>query len=315
MNARFQTASKELSWRNPRYASGRLVPVKARPARVMQIHTKSYQDYGAAGGLSSTVPVAGRTKVLQLLGEGLSTYDGELFGPAVAQLIAENPTPQPGSQSLSLGQGTWQVFYAPHIAQMSSVLGTKFQPIQYRLFGNALVSNVKYSNPLLGEGWLSAGGTMDRKYDDAVEVTFDRFWVDVGADGLRADLPPDASSSLLTADGIIGALGRAAFFPQLAVFPVLYLDKDLAVFKFTPLDSAIAVHRVAFCAFCRGLYNISDMRRDKLTHIHTHKCTHKASAGAHVRNAEGEREAMTSVGYGVNEEVGRQAAWLRTATL
>lgn len=38
---------------------------------------------------------------------------------------------------------------------------------------------------------------------------------------------------------------RAAFFPQLAVFPVLYLDSDLAVFKFTPLDSAIACHRVA----------------------------------------------------------------------
>ena len=30
---------------------------------------------------------------------------------------------------------------------------------------------------------------MARKYDDAVEVTFDRFWVDLGADSLRADLP------------------------------------------------------------------------------------------------------------------------------
>lgn len=51
-----------------------------------------------------------------------------------------------------------QVFYAPHISRMSSVLGTRFQPIQYRLTGDSLVSNVRYSNPLLGEGWLSAGG-------------------------------------------------------------------------------------------------------------------------------------------------------------
>ncbi|KXZ55563.1 hypothetical protein GPECTOR_2g1112 [Gonium pectorale] len=142
--------------------------------------------------------------------------------------------------------GRSQVFYAPHISRMSSALGTKFSPIQYRLTGSTIVSNVKFSNSLLGEGWLSAGGTMARKYDDAVEITFDRFWVDIGADGLRDDLGPDASSaSLLTVDGIIGAMGRAAFFPQLAVFPVLYLDSDLAVFKFTPLDSPIAVHKVA----------------------------------------------------------------------
>lgn len=38
---------------------------------------------------------------------------------------------------------------------------------------------------------------------------------------------------------------RSAFFPQLAVFPVMYLDSDLCVFKFTPLDSLIAVHKVA----------------------------------------------------------------------
>ncbi|GFR48774.1 hypothetical protein Agub_g10595 [Astrephomene gubernaculifera] len=200
---------------------------------------------GKSPQLHMTVPETGRTKVLRLLGEGLNTYNGDQVGAAVKQLIAENPTPQPGNESLMLGQGTWQVFYAPHISQLSSFAGTTFQPIQYRLAGDMLVSNVKYSNPLLGEGWLSAGGTMARKYDDAVEITFDRFWVDVGADSLRADLPRDASSSLLTADGIIGALGRAAFFPQLAVFPVLYLDSDISVFRFTPLDTLIAVYKVA----------------------------------------------------------------------
>ncbi|GLC40703.1 hypothetical protein PLESTB_000031000 [Pleodorina starrii] len=242
---------RPLALRQPRGTRGAAHVIARRPpARALHICTKSYGGYESSNNLGmtspyATAPATGRAKVLQLLGEGLNTYSGEQFGPAVSQLIAENPTPQPGNESVALGQGTWQVFYAPHIARMSSALGTTFQPIQYRLSGSTLVSNVKYSNPLLGEGWLSAGGTMARKYDDAVEVTFDRFWVDMGADSLRADLPPDASSSLLTADGIIGALGRAAFFPQLAVFPVLYLDSDLAVFKFTPLDSPIAVHRVA----------------------------------------------------------------------
>ena len=46
-------------------------------------------------------------------------------------------------------------------------------------------------------------------------------------------------------DTAINAIGRAAFFPRFAVFPVKYLDTDLAVFSFPPLrDSLIAVKRV-----------------------------------------------------------------------
>lgn len=44
-------------------------------------------------------------------------------------------------------------------------------------------------------------------------------------------------------DSAINALGRAAFFPQFAVFPVDYLDADMAVFTFPPLNSMIAVRR------------------------------------------------------------------------
>ncbi len=52
-----------------------------------------------------------------------------------------------------------QVFYAPHIANMSSALGTRFQPIRYTLTPTGeLVSNVRYSAPLMGTGWLSASG-------------------------------------------------------------------------------------------------------------------------------------------------------------
>ena len=67
-----------------------------------------------------------------------------------------------------------QVFYAPHIARMSSAMGARFEPIRYVLDGATFTSNVKFSNALLGQGWLSAGGSLAKKYDDAVEVHFDR---------------------------------------------------------------------------------------------------------------------------------------------
>ena len=54
-----------------------------------------------------------------------------------------------------------------------------------------------------------------------------------------------ASESEGTLDRVVGALGRAGFFPQFAVFPVLYLDEDMAVFRFPPLNSNIAVRRVS----------------------------------------------------------------------
>ena len=41
---------------------------------------------------------------------------------------------------------TGQVFYAPHIAALSSTLGTRFQPIRYILQGDAIAANVFYSS-------------------------------------------------------------------------------------------------------------------------------------------------------------------------
>ena len=94
---------------------------------------------------------------------------------AIESLIETNPTPEAGLATLSLGQGTWevcrmhltwlqsgalgpayetsahlrlQVFYAPHISSLSSMLGTRFQPIRYALEGNKLTSNVFFSSSL-----------------------------------------------------------------------------------------------------------------------------------------------------------------------
>jgi hypothetical protein len=48
------------------------------------------------------------------------------------------------------------------------------------------------------------------------------------------------------------ACRRAAFLPDLALFPVLYVDDQLAVFKFPPLNSNIAVRKVQPAAALPG---------------------------------------------------------------
>ena len=66
-------------------------------------------------------------------------------------------------------------------------------------------------------------------------------------DGTRCCTPGEGSKTGMggVVDSVVNALGRAAFLPQFAVFPVKYLDADMAVFTFPPLNSSlIAVRRV-----------------------------------------------------------------------
>ncbi|KAK9823596.1 hypothetical protein WJX72_004114 [[Myrmecia] bisecta] len=190
----------------------------------------SSQDLGLAsqpgsGGLANE---EAKAQVLRLLAQGRSNYNqGPDLGPAVDRLIATNPTPSPGVATMTLGQGTWEVFYAPHIARLSAALGTRFEPLRYILRGDAIYSNVRYTSPLLGTGWLSASGSFSTKDADTVTLNFDRFWVDRGSKPLRPELPDESARW----DAVVGALGRLSFLPQFAVFPVLYLDDDLAVFS------------------------------------------------------------------------------------
>ena len=116
-----------------------------------------------------------------------------------------------------------------------------------------------YQHPLLGSGWLSASGTLEAADDATLVINFDRFWWDLGP--LRPELPGSSSSQgsgsggggdnssgsqgSSALDSIVGALGRASFLPQFARFPVEQLDGQagLAVFRFPPLASSIAVAR------------------------------------------------------------------------
>lgn len=189
---------------------------------------------------------AAKRKVEELLQSGASLYkEGPEVGPAIDALIAENSTADPGPATLRLGQGTWEVFYAPHIAALSSTLGTRFQPLRYILKGDQLTSNVFYSSSLAQEGWLSSSGRLFSNEADTVEVAFDKFWLDIGSTKLRDSGPEGLAGVKGAVDAAVNAVGQAAFFPQFAVFPVKYLDTDLAVFSFPPLnDSLIAVRKI-----------------------------------------------------------------------
>ena len=144
-----------------------------------------------------------------------------------------------------------QVFDAPHIRKFTTLVGAKVS-VQYTLRGDGatsaapqFVSNVRYEHPLLGAGWLSASGTLTSNSPSSVLINFDRFWCDGG--GEVADLRPWlAEAEVTAADKVITALGRVAFFHDLATFPVLHLDAagGVAVFRFPPLDSNIAVVKV-----------------------------------------------------------------------
>jgi hypothetical protein len=166
-------------------------------------------------------------------------------------------TKNPGSSTMTSGNGTWNTVHAPHINRMSSILGTKFN-ISYTLTGPPnsnsattaptsppqFYSNVRYESPLFGTGWLSASGRLFSNDSDSVELHFDTFWVDEG--GEKSDLRPFLTEKTMNSgDKFISAVGRVTFFEGLAKFPVLYLDNDtgVSVFRFPPLRSNITVVR------------------------------------------------------------------------
>jgi hypothetical protein len=93
-------------------------------------------------------------------------------------------------------------------------------------------------------------GTMEASGHDELTLNFDRFWVDVGADNLRPDSPTTDSRAQAAwglGDQAITTLGRAAFFPQFARFPVLYLDQDIAGAQVIQLRCTLFDSRQAPC--------------------------------------------------------------------
>lgn len=225
-----------------------------------------------SSGASTSQPVQA---LLDLASPGSNATDAQLSAAVQALVASGTGTSSPGPDTLNFGTGYWRVIHAPHINRISSLLNAKFT-ISYTLLdpttqttkasseesssasgatSSTLVfpslslppqfySNVRYEQPLLGSGWLSASGSLVSISNNDVEIRFDQFWVDNGGEknDLRQFLTEDNRDA---GDAIVTAIGRTAFFQGLAVFPVLHLDADagVAVFRFPPLDSNIAVVR------------------------------------------------------------------------
>ena len=204
---------------------------------------------GSRGGARERLEGRGGRTGPAAPGGGASMYSADAeTARLVEELVGAFEPAGAAAESLRVGEGTWEVFYAPHIRGLSRwLLGTEFAPLRYRLWREGdgiyrLSSHVRYRGPF-GEGWLSAAGTIrEGDRDSELMLHFDRFWVDGPEGGPRLELPPDGGSAW---DRAVGALGRASFVPPLARFPVRYLDPDLSVFRFPPLSSDIGIRRVA----------------------------------------------------------------------
>ena len=103
------------------------------------------------------------------------------------------------------------------------------------LNGESILSNVRYSSAVFGNGWLNAAGSFESVDAATTRISFDTFWWDIGTDAATAN---DG-----VAKDVIQGVGAAGFLPSFSVFPVRYLDNDLCVFEFPPLGVKITAVR------------------------------------------------------------------------
>ena len=103
---------------------------------------------------------------------------------------------------------------------------------------------MRYDSRLVGTGWLCTDGTIANVADDAaptrVRLVWERIWWQPGGDADAPPTDPDAEGAAAFRP-LVQALGRAGFSPELAVFPVRYVDvgRGLAVFQWQGLTVAV----------------------------------------------------------------------------
>mmetsp|Transcript_19062 Transcript_19062/g.36417 ORF Transcript_19062/g.36417 Transcript_19062/m.36417 type:complete len:263 (+) Transcript_19062:79-867(+) len=172
---------------------------------------------------------------------------------AVKSLVESGSAGGLAAESLTKGAGVWEVFYMPHIRTIAEPLGLSFCPLRYTITEDGqIVSDVRYKVPVVGQGWLSSSGTVRLQNEDDIELRFDKFWIggaDVDQTKPRPNPEAEASSvqARSTVDNLINVVGNAAFLEDLGSFPVLFFsdEADICIFKFPPLNSAIAAYRVS----------------------------------------------------------------------
>ncbi|KAG5181998.1 hypothetical protein JKP88DRAFT_320327 [Tribonema minus] len=160
---------------------------------------------------------------------------------AIRVLCELNPTPAPGLATQA-AKGRWVVCHAPHIAAGGILLQTKFVP-EYWFDGQGNTSSyVKFTSSIFGSGWLNADGIVYSADDgQAVVIEFKRYWMDRGT--ADPSLTPDVKRGASQMDSVIQAAGEGLFIKPLSYFPIKYLDEDLCVFDFPPLNTRIAARR------------------------------------------------------------------------
>jgi len=147
------------------------------------------------------------------------------------------------------GDGTWEVFSAPHIKRLAGPVGVIFSPLRYIIEDGAIVSHVRHRG-IVPDGWLSASGAVEEGQEMVAEgrmrptclIKFDKFWIGSGA---REDEPREFPAEKTVVDTVVDAVGNAGFLDGFAKFPVLFYDEDrgVVIFQFPPLQSNIAAVR------------------------------------------------------------------------
>jgi len=154
---------------------------------------------------------------------------------AMDVLIEDGKTKGTYEGTESAWNGTWRLLYAPHLVVLSTLFLSKIDVSYDFQKGSSIQANVKYRSPVFQKGWLNSSGGIGLPQPKKAMVSFDKFWVDVG----EMDKPMSGENL----NPAINFLGKILFFETIATFPVLYLDKDICIFRFPPLFSNLCARR------------------------------------------------------------------------
>ena len=137
--------------------------------------------------------------------------------------------------------GVWKVKCAPHIDFLSQFLFTKFT-VYYKFGkGNEIISNVKYSSKLFGNGWLNTRGKIEILDSRICELEWQKVWWDWCTDEPSSEMALEQH----ILPSIIQPLGLLAFIKSASVFPIDYFDEDLCVFTFSLTNTVVCSQRLS----------------------------------------------------------------------
>jgi ADP-ribose pyrophosphatase len=183
-------------------------------------------------------------QVKSLLDAGATRSDPLL--KAAVQSLLDEAAPA-AAVDFAQSQGTWRVVSAPLFDTISRIALTNLE-VTYRIgAGGTIGATVRYESRLVGSGWLCTDGTIknvEGALIPTVSLVWERIWWQPGGQANAPPTDPEVEGAAALRP-LVQTLGRLGFSPELAVFPVRYVDSDagIAVFKFQ--DLTVAVRRTS----------------------------------------------------------------------